>query len=282
MVEIVRLPRVLLATLCGMALGLAGAAMQGVFRNALAAPETTGASAAAAFGGVLALFLGGPVWIVVVSAFVFGFAGLVFALTLARLGDRSGIFALILAGVIVSAFFGAALELLESLADPQRGLPAILYWLLGSFTGATFGKLAVAAAALVLAGPWLLALSWRVNLLSLEETDAVTLGVNVPRLRWTIVTLVTLLVSAQVAVSGGVGFVGLVIPHLGRMLVGADHQRLLPASMLLGGIYLLAADDLARSIGDQEIPIGVLTALVGVPTFSVIFWRLQSRGWANE
>lgn len=281
-VEIVRLPRILGVTLCGMGLALAGAAMQGVFRNPLVGPEVAGVQAGASFGGVLAIMLSWPMWGMVGLAFGFGLGALLVAFGLSRLAGKGSVLALILAGVIVGGFFGALTGMAQYVADPQARLPSILYWLLGSFAGMTYEKVAVVAAITLFAGTLLLMLRWRINLLALGEADAQALGVNVEALRWGIVALVALLVAAQVAVSGGVGWVGLIVPHIARMLVGPEHSRLLPASALLGGIYLLAMDDIARSVAAQEIPIGLLTAMIGTPVFAFLFWKLQGKGWNRE
>jgi iron complex transport system permease protein len=281
-IEIVRLPRILLVTLCGMGLALAGAAMQGVFRNPLVGPEIAGVSSGAACGGVLAIMLSLSAGGVVGMAFALGLLAIGIALALARVSGKGSILALVLSGVIVSAFFGALVGLLETLADPATKLPSIVYWLLGSFAGATYQKLAIVAGAMLVAGTALLLLRWRINLLSLGEDDSAALGVDVRKLRWAIVFLVALIVAAQVSVSGGVGWVGLIIPHLARMLVGPEHSKLLPSSAFLGGIYLLSMDDIARSVGPQEIPIGLLTAVIGAPVFGFLFWKTQGRGWSRE
>lgn len=283
MVEIVRLPRILEVTLCGIGLALSGAAMQGVFRNPLVGPEVCGVSQGASFGGVLGILLGWSAWAIVGVAFACSVLALAVAAGLAAFAaGRGGTLALILSGVIIGSFFSAAVGLVLYLADPQSKLPAITYWLLGSFSGASYEKVAIVAAVTSFAGTALLLLRWRVNLLSLGETDARSLGVNVSVLRWAVITLVSVIVAAQVSVSGGVGFVGLILPHMARMLVGPEHTKLLPVSALLGGLYLLGMDDMARSLGEQEIPIGLLTSFVGAPVFAVLFWRLQQRGWWSE
>lgn len=281
-VQLVRMPRVLGVTLCGMGLALAGAAMQGVFRNPLVGPEVAGVSAGASFGGVLAIVLAWPLAGVVGMAFCFGMFALAVAFTLARLSGRGSILALLLAGVIVGGFFGALTGLAQYVADPENRLPSIIYWLLGSFAGMNYERVAIIAGVVAVCGTLLLMLRWRINLLSLGEIDAQALGVNVEALRWGIVALVALIVAAQVAVSGGVSWVGLIVPHFARMLVGPEHSRLLPASALLGGIYLLGMDNVARSASAQEIPIGLLTALVGTPVFALLFWRMQGKGWHRE
>ncbi|MDE2242749.1 MAG: iron ABC transporter permease [Bradyrhizobium sp.] len=280
-IEIIRLPRILLVTLCGMGLALSGATMQGVFRNPLVGPEIAGVSAGATLGGVIALMLGWASFGVVGLAFTGGLAALIAAFALANISGRASILALVLSGVIVSGFCSAIVGLLETLADPMTRLPTIVYWLLGSFVGATFEKVIVVAVVMLVAGTLLLAMRWRINLLSLSEDDATALGVEVNALRWTLMGLVAIMVAAQVSVSGGIGWVGLIVPHMARMIVGPDHSRLLPASALLGGMYLLAMDDLARVATSQEIPIGLLTSVVGTPIFAVLFWKTQARGWTN-
>ena len=281
-VEIVRLPRILLVILCGMGLALAGAAMQGVFRNPLVGPEIIGVSSGASFGGILAIIIGWSSWGTVIMAFCFGASALVVAFILAKLSGKASILGIVLSGVIISSFFGALSGVMHYIADPQTKLPAIVYWLMGSFAEATYEKVSIMSLVMLCAGGLLIALRWRINLLSLGESDATSLGINVHFLRWGIVALVSLIVAAQVSVSGGIGWVGLVIPHFARMLTGAEHTRLLPISALMGGIYLLLMDTLARTLTPQEIPIGLLTALIGTPIFAVVFWKMQGKGWSNE
>jgi iron complex transport system permease protein len=212
-------------------------------------------------------------------AFGFGLTALVLAGGLAKLAGRGGALALVLAGVVVSTFFHAMVGFAETLADPDTKLPSIIFWLLGSFASATYAKVTLVAAITGFAGGLLCLLRWRINLLTMDLTDAEALGVPVERLRWAVIVLVALIVAAQVSVSGGVGWVGVIIPHLARMMVGANHSRLLPVSALLGGVYLLAMDDLARCISVQELPIGLLTAGVGAPIFAVVFWQTHKTGW---
>jgi iron complex transport system permease protein len=282
-IVMIRLPRIIMVTLAGMGLGLAGAAMQGVFRNPLVGPEVVGVSSGAAFGGVLAIFLGwNSLGGLLVLSFVFGSGALVMALFFSRMAGRSGLLGFILAGVIISGFFGALVGLAQYLAEPTTQLASIIFWLMGSFASATFKKTAFLAAVLFLAGMALIGLSWRINLLSLGGDDARSLGLNISRLRRVTVALVSIIVAAQVSVSGGVGWVGLIIPHLSRMLVGPEHSRLLPVSALLGGFYLLMIDNLARTLSRQEIPIGLLTSVLGTPVFIALFLKQQNRGWVNE
>jgi iron complex transport system permease protein len=281
-IKLVRLPRIFLVSLCGMGLGLAGAAMQGVFRNPLVGPEIIGVSAGASLGGVLAIMLSFSPAGTVAMAFAFGLLALTAAFGTAKLSGQTSTLSLVLAGVIVGAFFSALVGLMQYWADPQTKLPSIIYWLLGSFVGASYAKVMIVAGIMLCAGTPLMLLRWRINLLSLGETDAKALGVHIELLRWVIVALAALIVAAQVSVSGGVHWVGLIIPHLARILAGPEHTRLLPASALLGGIYLLAMDDIARSTGSQEIPIGLLTAVIGAPAFAFLLWKMKARGWNRD
>jgi iron complex transport system permease protein len=281
-VEMVRMPRILLVTLCGMGLALSGAAMQGIFRNPLVGPEIAGVSQGAALGGVIAIMLSWSSGGIIALAFVAGLLGVVCTFGLSRVAGGTSTLALVLSGVIIGGFCGAVTGLLQFLADPAVKLPSIVFWLLGSFAGATYDKVAIVAVVTLTAGTLLLALRWRINLLSLGEADAQSLGLNVSTLRWMIMGLVALLVAAQVSVSGGVAWVGLIVPHLARAIVGPEHTRLMPTAAFLGAFYLLGIDDIARSLAGHEIPIGFLTSVIGTPVFAFLFWRTQSRGWARD
>ncbi len=274
----IRLPRVALAVLAGGGLALSGAALQGVFRNPLVGPQVVGVSSGAAFGGTLAILVGWDRTGLVAAAFLFGLAALVLVYGLGTLVARSNILVLVLAGVIVSGFFGALVSLVQYVADSQDKLPVIVFWLLGSFATASADKVGLVAGPVVVGGVALLLLRWRINILSMGDEDAAALGVPVERLRWIVLVLTAAIVSAQVAVSGIVGWVGLVVPHLARMMVGADHRRLLPASMLAGGLFLLAVDDVARTVTAAEIPLGILTALIGTPVFAFLLQRTRMGG----
>lgn len=272
-VELVRLPRVLMAALSGAALAVGGAALQGVFRNPLVSPQILGISQGGAFGGALAILLGYHGVVLLGMSFTFGLAALVLVGTLARINGRTEILTVILAGMIVGAFFAALVSVLQFLADPNSSLPAIVYWLMGSFSTATWARLGMAvpgmAAGLVLV--W--ALRYRLNLLALEEAEARSLGVNPDRERWLIFAAVAMMTGTSVAVSGVIGWIGLVVPHAARLLVGEDHRVLIPASALLGAAYLVLIDTLARTLTAAEIPLSVLTALIGAPVFALLLRR---------
>lgn len=271
----VRLPRILMAVLAGAGLALSGAALQGVFRNPLVGPQVVGVSSGAAFGGTLAILLGLPRYGLLASAFAFGLSAIVLVYALNGIVARRNILALVLAGVVVTGFFGALVSLVQYLADTEDKLPAMVFWLLGSFATANRDKFLLVAAPVVLGGLLLIGLRWRINLLSMGDEDARTLGVPVEPLRWLVLVLVSCIVAAQVAVSGVIGWVGLVVPHMARLLVGPDHRVMMPASLITGALYLLVIDTVARTATSTEIPLGILTALIGTPVFALVLRQTQ-------
>lgn len=278
-VELIRAPRILLAALVGAGLALSGAVLQGVFRNPLVGPQLIGVSSGAAFGGALAILFAAGTAALIGGAFLFGLLAMAVVYTLARRGGRTSILTLVLAGVVVSAFFGALVSLVTYLADPNDSLPAIVFWLMGSFATATFDKALVIGAAVVVLGGALMAMRFRINLLSLGDEEATALGVAVEKTRWVALVCVTGIVAAAVAVSGIVGWVGLVVPHIARMIVGPDHRRLLPAAAAIGASYAILVDNVARTATSAEIPLGVLTAIIGAPVFAVLLRRTAMGGW---
>jgi len=281
----VRFPRVVLGVLVGMALGTAGALMQGVFGNPLAEPSVIGVSAGAAVGAFLMIVLGITLlgtWTVPVAAFVGGFLTTLLVYGLARSGGRTEVVTLVLVGIAVNAFAGAAIGLLTFMAE-NDALRALAFWNLGSLSRATWDAV-VAVTPFVVVG--LVVALWyapRLDLLSLGERAARHLGVDVERLRLVLITVIAALVGAGVAFTGVIAFVGLVIPHLVRIVTGPGHRVLIPASALGGAIVVVVADLIARTaIENQELPLGVLTALVGGPFFFWLVRRTRERagGWA--
>lgn len=269
-VWLVRVPRVILAAICGAGLAISGAALQGVFRNPLVSPQVLGISQGAAFGGALAISLGIWGFPLLALVFVFGLAALAMVGGIARIDGRTQIVTVILSGMVVGALFSAFVSLLQYVADPNSSLPAIVYWLLGSFATATWERVMIAAPGIVIGTIALWSLRFRLNVLSLDEAEARSLGARPDLERWLIFAMVALVVGAQVAVSGIVGWIGLVIPHACRLIVGHDHRKLLPASAILGAAYLVTIDTLARTLTSAEIPLGVLTAIVGAPVFALL------------
>ena len=275
----IRGPRIAAALLIGAALAAAGAAYQNMFRNPLVSPDILGVSAGAAVGAVLGIFLSLNVFMIQSLAFAFGLGavGLVYVISNAVRG-HDPLLVLVLAGVVVGSLLGACVALMKYLADPYNQLPAITFWLLGSLASASPEDVWSTLPLMVLGLVPMWLLRWRINLLSLDDEEARALGVETGRIRFTVIAAATLMTSAAVAISGVVGWIGLVIPHFARMLVGPDFSRLLPVSVLLGAAFLLGVDTLARTVAQIEIPLGVLTAFVGTPLF---LWQLATarRGW---
>lgn len=278
-VELVRLPRVLLAALSGAALAVGGAALQGVFRNPLVSPQVLGISQGGAFGGALAILLGFHGVVLLGMSFVFGLVALVLVGLLAHINGRTEVLTVILSGMIVGAFFAALVSVLQFLADPNSSLPAIVYWLMGSFSTATWARLGLAVPGMALGLVLVWSLRYRLNLLALDEAEARSLGVNPDRERWFIFLAATMMTGTSVAVAGIIGWIGLVVPHAARLIVGEDHRRLIPASALLGAGYLVLIDTLARTLTASEIPLSVLTALIGAPVFAVLLRQHFKRTW---
>ncbi len=273
----IRMPRILLAFFAGSALSLAGASLQGLFHNPLVDPHIIGVSSGAAFGGALAILFGLSSIYLLGLAFVFGFLALILVYSLASIFEGDRRLMLILSGIILAGVFTALVSLVQYLADTEEILPNIVFWLLGSFATSSWHKLLLLFIPVFIFGILLLKLRWRVNILSLEEQDANSLGLNVKNLRRFILLICAILTAAQVSVSGNIAWVGLVVPHLARLLVGPSHEKLLPYSFVLGGIFMVLVDDLARSITSTEIPIGIITALFGAPIFVFLLVYKQKK-----
>lgn len=276
----IRLPRVFAGVLAGAALAAAGAAYQGLFRNPLVSPDILGVSSGAGLGAVIGIFFSLPIWAIQFSAFAMGLVtvGVVYLIA-SMVRGREPILVLVLAGVVVGSLTGAAISLLKILADPYDQLPTIVFWLLGSLSGIRNADVINAAPLVLIALIPLILLRWRINVLSLGDEEAKALGVDSSKLRLIVIFAATLMTASVVAISGVIGWVGLVIPHLARMLVGPNFERLLPASMLMGGGYLLLVDTVARSLTVTEIPLGILTAIIGAPFFLWLLARGRD-GWS--
>ena len=263
----VRLPRVAAAALVGAALAVSGAAYQGMFRNPMVSPDILGASTCAGFGAAVAILLGAGYFGISAAAFCCGLLAVAAAWLVSRLSRTNQTVALILAGMMISSLFSAGTSFVKLVADTQQQLPAITYWLMGSLSSVKDTDVLFLSIPVTLGMVPLLALRWRMNLLTLGEEEAQSMGVNTRRLRGTVIVCATLLTSASVAVSGMIGWVGLVIPHFCRMLFGYDYRRLIPAGALFGASFLLIVDDIARLVTTGELPLGILTAFVGAPLF---------------
>lgn len=266
----VRLPRVLLGMLVGGGLALGGAALQAAFRNPLVSPQILGVSSGASFGGVLALMFGLGSMFLVGGAFLFGLAALGMVLLIGRGRSGGAILMIVLGGVVTSAFFSALVSFITYVADPYTTLPSIVFWLMGSLATADMAKVLVAAVPILAGSAVIIGLRWRINILSLGDDDAASLGVDPGRLRALLLTMVALMTAGAVAVSGVIGWVGLVVPHIARLWVGPDHRISMPTTFVLGAAYLTIIDTLSRTVSSGEIPLGILTAIIGAPVFVLL------------
>lgn len=275
----IRLPRILVVMLVGAALAVAGASYQGMFKNPLVSPDILGASAGASFGACLALLWDMPNSMVQLFAFVGAMAAVGGAVWMNKMVNRyDAILGLVLGGMLVSTLFQSFTSLIKFMADANDKLPAITFWLMGSFSRIDQNDLLIILAPMVIGFVLLMLERWKLNVLSFGEEEAKSLGVNTQRVRTIVIFAATLIVACSVAVSGIVGWVGLVIPHLARSIVGPNYKVLLPTSMLVGAGYLLLVDNISRLVSSTEIPIGILTAIIGVPFFIFIF-RRNMKGW---
>ena len=273
----VRLPRILLAGLVGAGLSISGAALQGTFQNPLVSPDLLGVCAGAGFGAALGILLFSDHSVISsLLPFVFGISSILLVFFLAGGQGRTETLSLVLSGIIVSSIFNALTSLVKYVADTGDKLPAITFWLMGSFSNTTYTHIKISIIPTSIGIIGLLALRWKINLLSLGDEDAYTMGINPNRTRWNIIFFSTLVTAACVTVSGIIGWIGLVIPHICRRIVGGNHGRLLPASCLMGAVFMILVDSIARNLTLAEIPIGILTALIGAPFFAVIY--RQSKG----
>ncbi len=272
-----RLPRVLLACLVGCCLSAAGAAYQGVFQNPMAAPDILGASSGAAFGAALAILLRADSTVIVLFAFGGGILTVLLVMFIGERARGKRIFGLILSGIMISSLVSSATSFVKLVADPADQLPAITYWLMGSLNGTVPKDVLIVLLPMALGITVLLLMRWRINILTLGDSEAMTLGIPVKALRSAIILSATLITAAAVSVSGVIGWVGLVVPHLARRLVGNDYRYLLPASMLFGAVFLLLVDNVSRNLLATEIPLGILTSFIGAPFFIYLMTKGGNR-----
>ena len=269
----VRLPRILLACLVGCGLSAAGTGYQTVFQNPMAAPDILGASSGACFGAALAILTGQSAVMITVFAFLTSLLSVALVYLVGNRTRGNRVVNLLLAGIMVGSLFSACTSYIKLVADPTNQLPQITYWLMGSLSGTRMGTVRFAAVCMAVGLVPLLLLRWRMNLLTLSPDEARAMGVHTDRLRLAVILSSTVLTAAAVSVSGMIGWVGLVIPHLSRRIVGSDCRRLMPMSCLFGAAFLLLVDNMARCLTATEIPIGILTAFVGAPFFIYLMVR---------
>lgn len=273
----IRLPRIIAALVVGAALAVAGASFQGIFQNPLVSPDLLGVSQGAGFGAAIAILLNMGNFFIQLSAFIFGIISVAITYAISKSYKAGGILLLVLSGTAVSAFFNALVSGAKFMADPYDKLPQIVYWLMGSLSSVNFDKLAMITVPLIIGIVVIMVLRWHLNVLSMGDEEAQSLGLNPNNLRMLIIVACTLVTSAAVSISGIIGWVGLVVPHMTRIIVGPDHNILLPASLSMGASFLLLIDNISRTAISIEIPIGILTAIIGVP----IFLYLLRKGYSE-
>lgn len=263
----IRLPRVLAAAIIGAALSIAGVSYQGMFQNPMVSPDILGASSGAGFGAALAILLGAGYMGISVAAFLFGLAAVMLAYGISRVSRINATLAMILAGMMIGSLFTSCTSFVKLVADTEQTLPAITYWLMGSLVSIKPQDVAFAIVPIIAGSVPLFLLKWRMNLLTVGEEEAQAMGINTGALRLVVIVCATLLTASSVAISGMIGWVGLVIPHFCRMIFGYDYRKIIPASALFGATFLMVVDNIARLATTAEIPLGILTSFVGAPIF---------------
>lgn len=275
----IRFPRIVAAFMIGAALSVSGASYQAIFRNPMVSPDLLGASSGAGFGAALALLLGGNYFTVTLSSFLFGLSAVFLAILISKLSPINQTLSFVLAGVMVSSLYSSATSFIKLIADTDSTLPAITYWLMGSLSSIKMKDLGFAFLPILIGALPIILLRWRINLLSLSDSEARSMGINTSRLRIIVILSATLMTAASVSISGMIGWVGLVIPHFSRLLIGVDNRKVVPSSILLGGSFLLFVDNLARIITTSELPLGILTSFIGAPVF---LYLIITGGKENE
>lgn len=274
----VRLPRILAGLMVGAALSISGASFQGVFQNPLVSPHILGVASGAGFGAGLAILLFDNLVLVHLVSFAFGLVSVGMTYALSRVYKTTPILMLVLSGIVVGSLFSALTSFLKYIADPMNKMPAIVFWLLGSLNHVSFKDILITTPIFIVCIATLLMVRWQINLLAMGEEDAKSLGVNTEILKTLIIVSATIATASAVCISGIIGWIGIMIPHIGRLIVGPDHKYLLPISMLIGAAYLVAVDTIARTALATEIPIGILTAIFGAPVFAFLLRKTQKAG----
>jgi iron complex transport system permease protein len=276
----IRLPRILAALLIGAAMALSGAAYQGMFQNPMVSPDILGASAGAGFGAAVAILFSSGMAMVQFSSFIFSLAAVGLTITITRLiGKNNNVtLLLVLSGMVVSTLFSSFISITKFVADPENKLPSITFWLMGGLTSVNSHNVMVLLVLLIAGSIPLYMIRWRLNILSFGDEEAQALGVDVKYLRYLVIISSTLLTASCVSICGLIGWIGLIIPHIARLLVGPNFRILIPSATLIGGVFLLAVDDIARCAFASEIPLGIITALIGAPFFLYLLMT-NKKGW---
>ena len=275
----IRFPRIVLAGIIGAALAIAGATFQSTLSNPLASPDVIGISSASAFGAVLGIFFGLGSFSVQFLALGMGILAIFIVFGLCKLSKSQSILTIVLAGIIIAGVFTALISLIKYVADPLTQLPDIVYWLMGGLTGANYNTIATVAPFLIAGAAVIVLLRWRLNIISLSDEEIQAMGHSPRKLRWTFMIAATVLVAASVSVCGQIGWIGLVIPHIARLITGSDNTKVIPVSATIGATFLIICDTICRSLIDAEIPLSIVTALIGAPIFALLFMR-RNNEWS--
>ena len=273
----IRLPRILSAVFIGACLSVAGATYQGMFRNPLVSPDILGVSSGASFGAALAILNGLPNWGVQISAFIGGICAVALTCLISRRSAHSHTLSLVLTGSMIMSLCNAGVTMVKYVSDPNDVLQQITFWLMGSLTKTDMRSFRWSIIPMLIGLAVIFIFRWQINLLTLDEEEAKSLGINIRKYRMLFIIAATFLSAASVCLGGLIGWVGLMIPHMARVLVGVDYKRLIPASAMLGGCYLVLMDDLARSILSLELPLGVVTSIMGAPFFIYLIIKRKER-----
>lgn len=265
-----RLPRILLAILCGGGLAVAGASLQALFSNPLVSPDTLGVASGASFGAALALLLDGNIIVVQLVALLCGMIAVFVTYNISRIHGKTTVIMLVLSGMMVSSLFQAFVSLIKYVADTENQLPAITYWLMGSLGSATYRSLGIGMVPIIAGCLILFVLRWKMNILSLSEDEARTLGINVKKMRLVVIFAATMITASCVSMCGQIGWIGLLIPHMCRMLFGSNNKVVIPATISFGAVFMMIIDTVARSATTSEIPISILSAVIGAPCFIIL------------
>lgn len=273
----VRLPRILASVFIGAMLSLSGAAYQAVFKNPLVSPDLLGVSSGASVGAAATILLGGSLLTRQFAAFAGGLIAVYLTTSIPKLFRNTSNLILVLSGIIVSGFLNAVLSIMKFVAEEQTELSSIVFWQMGSVASVLGRELVAILPVLIVGSGLLIALSWRINILSFGEIEAKTLGINTKQIRAIVIISASMLTASAVSIAGTVGWIGLVIPHLGRLTSGNDNTRLMPTTLLMGGLFMLVIDTLARTMSTMEIPLSILTGFVGAPLYAFLLYRQRTK-----
>ncbi len=269
----IRLPRIVAGSLIGASLSLSGYVFQTIFRNPMVSPDVLGTTSASGFGAALALLIEAPMLMVNLTSFCFGLISVLLVYLISNGVKHNQILGFVLGGIMISSLFSSFTSFVKLIADPNETLPNITYFLMGSLAGCTMKDVSMVIIPILLGMVTILLLSWKLNILSLPEEEARSLGVNTKAIRTILIIAAALIISSSVAISGVIGWVGLVIPHIVRMIVGSDSRKAVPSSIFLGAIFLVVVDTFSRMLTTSEIPIGILTSIIGAPFFLYLIIR---------